>query len=80
MKKSAFLVAAVGLFCGLPLSLEWSQTNGPVLSSNSAEARVGRPATATSVAGVARRTTRRATRRAIIYCTAPGVPVGCVWR
>jgi hypothetical protein len=24
--------------------------------------------------------TRRAVRRAIIYCTAPGVPRGCVWR
>jgi hypothetical protein len=80
MKKLAILSAAVGLFCGLPLSIEWSQTNGPALSVNSAEARVGRPRTATSVAGVARRTTRRATRRALIYCTAPGYPVGCVWR
>ena len=79
MRKLAILAAAVGLFCGLPVSLEWS-TNGPVLSSNSAEARVGRPATATSYAGVARRTARRTTRRAIIYCTAPGIPVGCVFR
>jgi hypothetical protein len=85
MKKLAILSAAVGLFCGLPLSVEWSQTDGPAVSVNSAEARVGRPRTATSVAGVARRTTRRtvrrtAVRRAIIYCTAPGVPVGCVYR
>jgi len=80
MKKFAILSAAVAFFCGLPVSIEWSQTNGPAVSVNSADARVGRPRTATSVAGVARRTTRRTTRRAIIYCTAPGVPVGCVFR
>lgn len=80
MKRLAITVAVLGLFCGLPLSLEWSQAKGPVLSLDTAHARVGRPATATSAAGVARRTTRRAVRRTIIYCTAPGVPVGCVWR
>nr|WP_249128417.1 MULTISPECIES: hypothetical protein [unclassified Bradyrhizobium] len=37
----------------------WSG-DGPTLSIQSAEARVGRPATPASVAGVARRTTRRA--------------------
>ncbi|AMN44782.1 hypothetical protein RHPLAN_63760 [Rhodoplanes sp. Z2-YC6860] len=89
MKKIGMLVAAVGLFCGAPLSIEWSPTSGPALSVDSAQARVGRPATPGSVAGVARRTTRRTVRRgvvvapvrrAIIYCTAVGYPVGCVPR
>ena len=38
-----------------------------VLLVNDAEARVGRPATPGSVAGVARRTTRRRIRRSTIY-------------
>lgn len=38
---------------------------GSIISS--AEARVGRPATPRSVAGVARRTTRRTVRRSAIY-------------
>ena len=85
MKKFAIALVAVGLFCGAPLSLQWSQTSGPVLSLDSAQARIGRPATPRSAAGVARRTTRRVVvtapvRRAVIYCTAVGVPVGCVWR
>ncbi len=84
MKKLAIALVAVGLFCGVPLSMQWSQTSGPVLSLDSAQARVGRPATPRSAAGVARRTTRRVVvtapvRRAVIYCTAAGVPVGCVW-
>jgi hypothetical protein len=86
MKKLAIVLAASALFCGVPLSLEWSQSSGPMLSLDSAQARVGRPATPASAAGVARRTTRRAVvvtapaRRAIVYCTAVGVPVGCVAR
>lgn len=40
-----------------------------------AEARVGRPATPASVAGVARRTTRRMVRRTAIYVSA--LPAGC---
>ena len=40
-----------------------------------AEARVGRPATPASVAGVARRTTRRMVRRTAVYVTA--LPAGC---
>jgi hypothetical protein len=90
MKKFAIVLAAVGLFCDVPLSLEWSQTSGPVLSLESAQARVGRPATPASAAGVARRTTRRTVattgaavapvRRAVVYCTRVGYPVGCVAR
>jgi len=41
-----------------------------------AEARIGRPLTPLSVAGVARRTTRRTIRRRAVY--AATLPVGCV--
>jgi hypothetical protein len=40
-----------------------------------AEARVGRPATPGSVAGVARRTTRRMVRRTSVYVAT--LPTGC---
>ena len=41
-----------------------------------AQARIGRPATPGSVAGVARRTTRRVIRRSAIYAST--LPAGCV--
>ena len=41
-----------------------------------AEARIGRPATPGSIAGVARRTTRRVWRRTAYYVAA--LPAGCV--
>ncbi len=47
------------------------------LAVPSAEARVGRPATPLSVAGVARRTTRRTHRRMHYYSA---LPAGCYWR
>lgn len=47
---------------------------GPFISK--AHAIVGRPVTPGSVAGVARRTTRRVIRRSTIYVAA--LPVGCV--
>jgi hypothetical protein len=47
--------------------------NGSLLSD--ANARIGRPATPGSVAGVARRTTRRTIRRSAIYIGA--LPAGC---
>jgi len=46
---------------------------GSIVSS--AEARVGRPATPRSVAGVARRTTRRVIRRSTVYVAA--LPAAC---
>jgi hypothetical protein len=46
--------------CAALGSVQWSEETGLSLSIQSAEARVGRPATPASVAGVARRTTRRA--------------------
>jgi hypothetical protein len=57
--KRAFLGAAVVAF-GVSGSIDWSQSGAPSLSVESAQARVGRPLTPVSVAGVARRTTRRA--------------------
>jgi hypothetical protein len=44
--------------------------------TSEALARVGRPATPGSVAGVARRTTRRTVRRSAIYVNT--LPAGCV--
>src|SRR6266446_3594581 len=57
--KQTFLIAAV-VVCGIFGSVDWSQSQGLSLSVSSAQARVGRPGTPVSVAGVARRTTRRA--------------------
>ena len=57
--KQTFLIAAV-VVCGVFGSVDWSQSQGLSLSTSSAQARVGRPGTPVSVAGVARRTTRRA--------------------
>jgi hypothetical protein len=65
MKKLSIVGILVGaaLLTATPLSLQWSQKT-VVLSLDSADARVGRPLTATSVAGVNRRVHRRAYRRA----------------
>jgi hypothetical protein len=52
----ASAVFAVGWFA----SPGWVPGEGPSLAVESAQARVGRPLTPVSVAGVARRTTRRA--------------------
>jgi len=46
-----------------PVSLNWSSEQGLSVSQDKAYAVVGRPATPGSVAGVARRQTRRAVRR-----------------
>jgi hypothetical protein len=57
--KRLILTAAV-VACGICGSVSWSRNDGLSLSVESAQARVGRPLTPVSVAGVARRTTRRA--------------------
>lgn len=57
-KRMLLVVAVLGF--GMFGSIDLSSGDGPALSIQSAEARVGRPATPASVAGVARRTTRRA--------------------
>ncbi|MCO8146123.1 hypothetical protein NHN26_12920 [Rhodovulum tesquicola] len=63
----AFAVAAE------PDPLLWITGEGVV---KQAEARVGRPATPVSAAGVARRTTRRIVRRTTVYIAT--LPAGCV--
>ena len=55
------ITAAVSTFaCAALLSVGWSEQHGVSLSVESAQARVGRPLTPVSVAGVARRQNRRA--------------------
>src|SRR5262245_3504177 len=68
MSKLSVLGIIVGaaLLSAAPFSLQWSQKN-VALSLDSADARVGRPLTATSVAGVNRRVHRRAYRRGYYY-------------
>jgi hypothetical protein len=65
MKMKKVLLLTGALIFGMFLSLDWSQERGVTvsLSTDSAQAVVGRPGTPRSVAGVARRTTRRAVRR-----------------
>jgi hypothetical protein len=72
--RRMFLGAAV-IACGVAGSVDWSQSNGLSLSVVSAQARVGRPLTPVSVAGVARRTTRRAVVGGAVV---GGAAAGCV--
>ena len=53
-------IAASAFVCATLLSFSWSEQGGVSLSIEGAQARVGRPLTPVSVAGVARRQTRRA--------------------
>jgi len=53
------LLAAAVVALGVAGTVDWS-SNGLAFSVERAQARVGRPLTPVSVAGVARRTTRRA--------------------
>lgn len=77
MKKlSLFASVSAALVCAaVPASFNWSPANGTLFSLDTAEARVGRPLTATSVAGVNRRVQRRADRRGAV---AAGVVAGGV--
>jgi hypothetical protein len=58
VKQASLAVAALAF--GALASINWSPGGSPSLAVESAQARVGRPLTPVSVAGVARRTTRRA--------------------
>ncbi len=75
-KKSAvvWLAAIVGLV-GLELGTELGIPGVNVIAD--AQARVGRPLTPVSYAGVARRTTRRVVRRTAY--TIAALPAGCVY-
>ena len=68
MKKIGVIGATLigaAILSAVPISLHQSQDKSLSLSIDSVYARVGRPATPGSVAGVARRTTRRAVRRCV---------------
>jgi hypothetical protein len=72
--RSRILLAVVAGLTGLVVEsdpLMW--TGGNLVSQ--AEARVGRPATPVSAAGVARRTTRRVVRRTSVYVAT--LPASC---
>ena len=58
LRKVAIVASA--FVCATLLSFSWSEQGGVSLSIEGAQARVGRPLTPVSVAGVARRQTRRA--------------------
>jgi len=58
LAKAAIAVSVVA--CATMLTFDWSEQKGVSLSVESAQARVGRPLTPVSVAGVARRQGRRA--------------------
>jgi hypothetical protein len=64
MKKLSMfaIIVTAALLSAAPLSLHWSEKN-VAISLDSADARVGRPLTPGSVAGVNRRVHRRAYRR-----------------
>ena len=72
MRKLSVLgiIGGAALLTAAPFSLQWSQKN-VALSLDSAEARIGRPGTALSIAGVHRRAYRRAAR-SIVYGAAAG--------
>jgi hypothetical protein len=79
MKQRSMLgiIGGAALLIAAPLSLQWSQKNVS-LSLDSAEARIGRPLTATRIAGVSRRVNRRAYRCAVygttVFCDLPRNP------
>jgi len=76
MRKLSVLgvIGGAALLAAVPFSIQWSQKN-VTLSLDSAEARIGRPLTPLSVAGVHRRAYRRA-YRAAIYGGAAGYGLG----
>jgi hypothetical protein len=76
MKKLSLFAASVSgaLVCAaVPASFNWSTAE---FSLDTAEARVGRPLTATSVAGVSRRVHRREYRRAAAGAAVGAAAVG----
>jgi hypothetical protein len=69
MKKLSTLGMIIGasLVCAIPVSLHWSPAKAPQLSVDGAQARIGRPLTPFSVAGVHRRMYRRGAYGAYAY-------------
>jgi hypothetical protein len=60
MSFTKIAIATTTLTCATLFSFGWSEQRGASLSIESAQARIGRPLTPVSVAGVARRNYRRA--------------------
>jgi BA14K-like protein len=76
MNKLSIVGLSIGtaLLCAVPVSLQLTRHNMLSVSLDRADARVGRPLTPGSVAGVHRRVERRAYRRG--YYGAPGAFYG----
>ena len=69
MKKLSVVGILLGtmVMCAAPVSIHWSPAQTLSLSVDKADARVGRPLTPGSVAGVHRRVHRRAYRHGYHY-------------
>ena len=82
MKKlSIFASIGAALLCvAVPASFNWSPGNVTLFSLDRAEARLGRPLTPMSVAGVSRRVHRREYRRAVAAGAAVGIAAGALLR
>jgi len=64
-------VLAAAVLSASPISVQWSAEKSLSVSQDKASAEVGRPLTPGSVAGVHRRTERRAVRRCAAGVTCP---------
>lgn len=62
-------ILAAALLCALPVSFDWTNARDPSIELSTAQARVGRPLTPMSVAGVHRRAHRRAYYYGSHLCT-----------
>lgn len=60
--KIACTAVAISMLCAAPISVHWTSKTAPALAFDTADARIGRPLTPMSVAGVNRRMHRRAYR------------------
>lgn len=78
MRNFRKYAAAAAVMTAIVVTDGWlaAQSDHPGLFVSKARAEVGRPLTPGSVAGVARRTTRRTIRRSTVYVGA--LPGGCV--
>jgi Mg/Co/Ni transporter MgtE len=65
MRKLTMLgiIGGAALLTAMPISLQWSQEKNVTVTLNSADAKVGQPLSAGSVAGVKRRQGRREQRK-----------------
>lgn len=75
ISKLAIVCATAAVLTVEPYSVQFSQPTGITVAADQAQAIIGRPATPGSVAGVARRTTRRHMYGAYGYYR----PHHCVW-